>query len=363
MSVNLQNYPVANSYAILSTTGISSSSTTIVNDGYYGNIDSSTEITGSYLSTGFPSGENNTDVNVAYQEIYNFFNEELLPLLNTLPQETLFSASQQTLTLLPEILYLSINDITWDTSTTLTFDAQGNTNAQFFIYIFGNFTMSDSTMTLSNGASASNIFWINVGNLNNFTNVPYVYGVIFANSLNFNTSTEIGGHLFVVSGTISFHGTTLVDASSAIVCFRKGTKIQTEYGECLIENLKVNDPITICGRIHNNNRHVVHHSDISFEPLLEIKHFTVPFPTSSSLPICIQANALGEDLPKENLYLSPGHRICMTDEMIVAKNLVNGSTITQNSLQEEIEYYHLSLNKHSVIIANGLLCESFKHIA
>jgi hypothetical protein len=78
-----------------------------------------------------------------------------------------------------------------------------------------------------------------------------------------------------------------------------------------------------------------------------------------TLPICITAGALGENLPIEDLYVSPGHRILTDCKMVCARDLVNGTTIFQDCDRDSVHYYHLELNKHSSIVANGVLSESY----
>jgi hypothetical protein len=45
--------------------------------------------------------------------------------------------------------------------------------------------------------------------------------------------------------------------------------------------------------------------------------------------------------------------------MVRAKNLVNGDTIFQDFAYDNIVYYHLELENHSAVIANGLLAETY----
>jgi hypothetical protein len=45
--------------------------------------------------------------------------------------------------------------------------------------------------------------------------------------------------------------------------------------------------------------------------------------------------------------------------LVLAKHLVNGTTIYQDMECKEVEYYHLECEKHSAIYANGILSESY----
>jgi hypothetical protein len=45
--------------------------------------------------------------------------------------------------------------------------------------------------------------------------------------------------------------------------------------------------------------------------------------------------------------------------MVCAKDLINGTTIFQDLNRISVHYYHLELNEHSSIIANGVLSETY----
>jgi hypothetical protein len=45
--------------------------------------------------------------------------------------------------------------------------------------------------------------------------------------------------------------------------------------------------------------------------------------------------------------------------MIIAKDMINGTTIYKDMECKTVEYYHLECKKHSVIVANGVLSESY----
>ena len=83
-----------------------------------------------------------------------------------------------------------------------------------------------------------------------------------------------------------------------------------------------------------------------------------------ALPICIKAGALGDGLPRRDLYVSGGHAVLIDGHLIQASALVNGSTIIQTQpedwdKQRPITYYNIELEKHELITAEGLTVESF----
>jgi len=77
------------------------------------------------------------------------------------------------------------------------------------------------------------------------------------------------------------------------------------------------------------------------------------------LPVCIKAGALGDDVPKRDLWISPNHAMYLDGLLIEAKDLVNGVSIVQAESVEKVEYFHVELESHDVIIAEGALSESF----
>ncbi len=79
------------------------------------------------------------------------------------------------------------------------------------------------------------------------------------------------------------------------------------------------------------------------------------------LPIHIRPGALGDRMPARDLYVSPGHSMLIDGQLVLAKFLVNGVTITQETddAPERIEYLMLDLGAHDCVIAEGAWSESF----
>jgi len=81
----------------------------------------------------------------------------------------------------------------------------------------------------------------------------------------------------------------------------------------------------------------------------------------SVMPIRVARSAIDDNSPRADLYLSPLHCIFFNDTLIPVKYLINGSSIAQGvpSDVSAIEYYHIELDTHEVIHAEGALVESF----
>lgn len=130
-------------------------------------------------------------------------------------------------------------------------------------------------------------------------------------------------------------------------CYLPGTLILTTQGEVSVEHLKVGDLLpTLAGK------------DVSIK---WIGTLTVAgyFLTKEASPVCIQAGALGEGLPKRDLQVSALHSIKIGDYLVDARLLVNGVTITQQKKITFIDYYHIDLGDHHCIRAEGAWAESF----
>jgi len=77
----------------------------------------------------------------------------------------------------------------------------------------------------------------------------------------------------------------------------------------------------------------------------------------SSVPVHIRASALGDALPSRDLYVSPGHSMLVDATLLLAKHLVNGVTITQGWVPEQMEYYQPDLGGHDCVLAEGTWSE------
>jgi hypothetical protein len=109
----------------------------------------------------------------------------------------------------------------------------------------------------------------------------------------------------------------------------------------------------------NNNDLVCVESESALEPIIWKGKITRNNTTNDSAPVCIKANTLEENVPFEDLYLSPKHRIILKGKMVEALDLVNRETIYQDYKIGGIQYYHIELKTHAAIVANGVLSETY----
>ena len=152
--------------------------------------------------------------------------------------------------------------------------------------------------------------------------------------------------------------TDLVDDPVA-PCFTAGTLIMTPDGERKVEDLVDGD--LVC--THTNGP----------QPIVRIlsrKVSTYELKQNRDLrPIKISKNALGDNIPHTDLVVSPQHRMLIdgwrteylfgeAEALATAVSLKSDQTIRQINSNEDVEYFHIVLEKHELIIANGALTES-----
>ena len=136
---------------------------------------------------------------------------------------------------------------------------------------------------------------------------------------------------------------------SPIACFVAGTRLATESGEVAVQSLRVGDRVraVLTGRwetVEWIGHRVI---DITRHPRKE-----------QVWPIRVSAHAFAPCQPGRDLWLSPHHGVYVNDVLIPVGLLVNGTTIRQIQLPA-IDYWHVELPRHEVILAEGMPAESY----
>ena len=167
------------------------------------------------------------------------------------------------------------------------------------------------------------------------------------NSATFNFTGNFNGE--------TFHASASSDgADVGVACYCRGTLIHTNRGRTRVEKLKIGDKVkTMSGR----SRAIKWIGKRSYAGRFILGRTDI-------LPICIKAGALGDRVPQRDLWISPHHAMFFRDSnlegvLIEAQDLINGVSIVQAEAVDEVEYFHIELDSHDVIIANGALSETF----
>ena len=74
----------------------------------------------------------------------------------------------------------------------------------------------------------------------------------------------------------------------------------------------------------------------------------------------IARSALARGVPHADLFVTSGHALFIDDVLVLAGDLINGTTITLYAADEfdELEFFHIKLEAHDVIYAEGAQCET-----
>ncbi|WP_342149798.1 Hint domain-containing protein [Methylorubrum sp. SB2] len=168
-----------------------------------------------------------------------------------------------------------------------------------------------------------------------------------------NTPTSVKlGFGSTIDSDINDESYGIDNVTTDAVCFARGTAIRvvrdgTER-DVAVEHLRVGDAaVTTSGRRR---------------PIRWIGHRTLACRgRRDAMPVRIAAHAFGEGRPARDLLISPAHALAVDllgEVLIPAVRLVNGTTITQED-SETVSYWHVELDGHDILLAEGLPAESY----
>lgn len=136
-------------------------------------------------------------------------------------------------------------------------------------------------------------------------------------------------------------------------CFAAGTRILTDRGEVPVEALRAGDMVVTLGLAGAWLRPV---RWIGRRQVDTRRH---PRP-EAVLPVRLRAGALGPGVPCRDLLVSPDHALYLDGALVPADRLVDGAAIRQEAPAGGlVAYFHVELDRHDVIIADGTPAESW----
>jgi hypothetical protein len=138
----------------------------------------------------------------------------------------------------------------------------------------------------------------------------------------------------------------------APVCFAAGTRIRTERGEIAVEDLARGDLVHVFEDGAGAVRQVIW---IGYRDVNLVSH-PDPFEVQ---PIRIRRDAFAENVPCRDLLVSPAHAVFADGVLIPARLLLNGATIVRETRLSKVRYFHVELDRHSVLFSENLPSESY----
>lgn len=159
------------------------------------------------------------------------------------------------------------------------------------------------------------------------------------------------------NGSIPITGVT---TKTVVVCFANGSWIATPKGERRVETLKVGDLVVTADGETRPIRWIGVRTVTVSEMLLK----------KELRPVVIPAGAFGPNLPHSDLRLSRQHRLAVegwqvemlfgAERALVRAGHLDGAGIKSVLPKEAVTYYHILLDQHDMLIANGVASESFQ---
>ena len=132
-------------------------------------------------------------------------------------------------------------------------------------------------------------------------------------------------------------------------CFLGDTRIRTPDGEIAIEDLEIGDLVeTLNGAL-----------PVKWIGRRTFRRTVSRWPLSVA-PIRVARFGLDDQYPHRDLYLSPEHCLFIDGALIPVKWLVNGRSVVSAAMDdsEVITYFHVELDSHEVIFAEGAPVET-----
>jgi hypothetical protein len=134
-------------------------------------------------------------------------------------------------------------------------------------------------------------------------------------------------------------------SSIQLECFLQGTRLRTPDGEIAVEDIRVGDLLqTSAGRPG---------------AVTWVGRTVLPDAAASEMPVTVKAGAFGPGLPARDLHLSEDHALLIDGALIPVKYLIDGTAILRAPTATAPVYYHVALEQHGIIYAEGLPAESY----
>lgn len=135
-----------------------------------------------------------------------------------------------------------------------------------------------------------------------------------------------------------------------VVCFLRGTRLQTPGDEVPIEDLRIgNRLVTSSGAVR----------PIRWIGRIVAERNSNGAWSEDAVPVRVARDAFGAGNPHRDLYLSRAHLVHLDGLLLPIGDLINGRTIAPVDVDtDRLEYFHIELETHDVVLAEGAPCET-----
>ncbi|GBQ90440.1 outer membrane protein [Asaia krungthepensis NRIC 0535] len=172
----------------------------------------------------------------------------------------------------------------------------------------------------------------------------YTVWVSSGASISDPTLVRNGGQLVVSGGSV-----TTPDPGA---CFLAGTLLETDEGRLPVEQIRIGDHVMTYGS-EPGPREVI------WAGCIDIKADPSAPDDLSNYPVRILRDAFGENRPFKDLLVTSEHCFLLDGGFVPVRMLVNGRSIFYDKSLGSYRYYHIETASHSIIMADGVLSESY----
>jgi hypothetical protein len=133
------------------------------------------------------------------------------------------------------------------------------------------------------------------------------------------------------------------------ICFLAGTQIATPACELAVERLVVGDAVMT---LRGEARRIVW--------IGEGRVLATRGRRTAATPVVVRKGALADNVPHRDLRVTKGHSLYLDGVLIPVEFLVNHRSILWDDRAQEVTIYHVELETHDVLLADGAPAESYR---
>jgi Hint domain len=133
------------------------------------------------------------------------------------------------------------------------------------------------------------------------------------------------------------------------VCFGAGTLIRTPRGDIEVEALTVGDEVMT----YRGERRPIAWIGVG-------KVLATRGRRTAATPVIVRKGALADNVPFRDLRITKGHSLYIDGVLIPVEFLINHRSIVWDDRTQEVSIFHVELDSHDILIADGAPAESYR---
>ncbi|MGE0419016.1 MAG: DUF4347 domain-containing protein, partial [Acetobacteraceae bacterium] len=137
--------------------------------------------------------------------------------------------------------------------------------------------------------------------------------------------------------------------TATALCFLAGTRIRTPRGEQRVQDLRPGDLVTTHAGAERRLTWIGHGKVLATRGR-----------RNAATPVIVKRGALAPNVPYRDLRVTKGHALYLDDVLVPVEFLVNHRSIIWDDHAQEVDLYHLELDSHDVLVADGAPAESYR---